>query len=171
MSSEYGRRSPADMRAAQKDMIGKAEAVHPTVAVTEPNWRAMIASQKEQVRTLGEILEKLDTLTTDEQLVAYMNQQLEVLREDARISAETMEQYRQMLSTEAANTTSLLTDLVTTLQKQAGSMSEEFGKALSEAQEQTKHTSKMLLCLSMIPSLILLLLEWMPRIWRLVFTT
>lgn len=169
MSSEYGRRSPADMRAAQKEMISKAEAVHPTVAVMEPNWRAMIASQKEQIKTLGEILETLDTLTTDKQLVAYMNQQLEVLREDAQTSAETMEQYRQILATEAASTTSLLKDLVTELQKQTGSMSEEFGKALSQAQDQTKHTSKMLLRLAMIPSLILLLLEWMPHIWSVIF--
>ena len=42
MSVESGRKSAEQMRAAQRDMISKAEAVQPTVAVMEPNWRAMI---------------------------------------------------------------------------------------------------------------------------------
>lgn len=171
MSSEYGRRSPADMRAAQKDMIGKAEAVHPTVAVTEPNWRALIASQKEQVRTLGEILEALDTLTTNEQLTTFMDRQLELLREDGQTSAELLEQYRQTLTAEVTSTASTLRDLISELTKQAGSMSVEFGKALSQAEEQTKRTSNLLLRLSMVPSLITLLLDLAPRIWQLIFTT
>lgn len=171
MSSEYGRRSPADMRAAQKDMIGKAEAVHPTVAVTEPNWRALIASQKEQVRTLGEILETLDTLTTNEQLTTYMDRQLELLREDGQTSAELLEQYRQTLTAEVTSTASTLRDLISELTKQAGSMSVEFGKALSQAEEQTKRTSNLLLRLSMVPGLITLLLDLAPRIWQLIFTT
>ena len=56
------------MRAAQRDMLSKAEAVQPTVAVMEPNWNAMIASQKMQVDTLGDIMEKMETLTTKEEL-------------------------------------------------------------------------------------------------------
>ena len=68
MNSEYGRRSAADMRAAQRDMLSKAEAVQPTVAVMEPNWNAMIASQKMQVDALGDIMEKMETLTTKEEL-------------------------------------------------------------------------------------------------------
>ena len=64
MSLESGKKSAAEMRAAQRDMISKAEAVQPTVAVMEPNWKAMIDSQKAQVDTLGKILEKLGTLTT-----------------------------------------------------------------------------------------------------------
>ena len=171
MSSEYGRRSPADMRAAQKDRIGKAEAVHPTVAVTEPNWRALIASQKEQVRTLGEILEALDTLTTNEQLTMYMDRQLELLQADGQTSAELLEQYRQTLKAEVTSTPSTLRDLAVELTKQAGSMSAEFGKALSQAEEQTKRTSNLLLRLSMVPSLITLLLDLAPRIWQLIFTT
>ena len=64
MSLESGKKSAAEMRAAQRDMISKAEAVQPTEAVMEPNWKALIESQKMQVNTLVEIQEYLDTQPT-----------------------------------------------------------------------------------------------------------
>ena len=70
MSLESGKKSAEQMRQEQRDMISKAEAVQPTVAVMESNWRAMIESQKAQVDTLGKILEKLGTLTTEERFLA-----------------------------------------------------------------------------------------------------
>ena len=105
MSLESGRKFATEMRQAQRDMISKAEAVQPTVAVMEPNWKAMIDSQKAQVDTLGKILEKLGTLTTETQLVEYMERQLQILREDGQASLEAIEQYRQILKQEAQNTT------------------------------------------------------------------
>ena len=84
MSLESGKKSAAEMRQAQKDMISKAEAVQPTVAVMEPNWNALIASQKAQVKTLGEILEKFDALSTEERLRAHLEMQLQVLRSDGK---------------------------------------------------------------------------------------
>ena len=80
MSLESGKKSAAEMRAAQRDMISKAEAVQPTVAVMEPNWKAMIESQKAQVDTLGKILEKLGTLTTEERFLAQLEMQLQVFQ-------------------------------------------------------------------------------------------
>ncbi len=48
-------------------------------------------------------------------------------------------------------------------------MKEEFGKAiLQEGLRMKKHT-KILFWIAMIPSLIFLLLEWMPHIWQLIF--
>ena len=88
MSLESGKKSATEMRQAQKDMISKAESVQPTVAVMEPNWNALIASQKAQVKTLGEILEKFDTLTTEERLRAHLEMQLQILRSDGKASAE-----------------------------------------------------------------------------------
>ena len=112
MSLESGKKSAAEMRAAQRDMISKAEAVQPTVAVMEPNWKAMIESQKAQVDTLGKILEKLGTLTTEERFLAQLEMQLQVLRADGKASAEAMEQYRQTLTREAQNTTSTMEDIL-----------------------------------------------------------
>lgn len=167
MSLESGRKSATEMRAAQRDMISKAESVQPTVAVMEANWKAMIDSQKAQVDTLGKILEKLGTLTTETQLVEYMERQLELLREDGQTSREAMEQYRQTLMREAQNTTSTMQDMMKSLERQVGKMNEEFGKAILLEQERMKNTSKKLFWISMIPSLILVLWELTRHIWLL----
>ena len=167
MSLESGKKSAAEMRAAQRDMISKAEAVQPTVAVMEPNWKAMIESQKMQIKTLGEIQEYLDTLTTEKQLLLYMDRQLEIMRQDGQASREAMEQYRQTLMREAQNTTSTMQDTMKSMERQVGKMSEEFGKAISQEQERMKNTSKKLFWISMIPSLILVVWELTRHIWLL----
>ena len=148
-------------------MISKAEAVQPTVAVMEPNWRAMIESQKMQVKTMGEILEKLDTLTTEERMTAYLNMQLQLLKEDGQASREAMEQYRQMLMREAQNTTSTMQDTMKSMERQVGKMNEEFGRAILQERERMKNTSKKLFWISMIPSLILVVWELTRHIWLL----
>ena len=167
MSLESGKKSAAEMRAAQREMISKAESVQPTVAVMEPNWKAMIESQKAQVNTLGGILEQLGTLTTEEQMMAHMNMQLLLLREDGQASREAMEQYRQTLMREAQNTTSTMESAMKSLERQAGKMNEEFGRAILQEQERMKNTSKKLFWISMIPSLILVIWELTRHIWLL----
>ena len=167
MSLESGKKSAAEMRAAQRDMISKAEAVQPTVAVMEPNWKAMIESQKAQVKTLVEIQEYLDTLTTEKQLLVYMDRQLEILRQDGQTSVEAMEQYRQTLMREVQNTTASMESTMKSLERQVGKMNEEFGKAILQEQERMKNTSKKLFWISMIPSLILVVWELTRHIWLL----
>ena len=167
MSLESGKKSAEQMRQAQRDMILKAEAVQPTVAVMEANWKAMIDSQKMQVKTLVEIQEHLDTLTTEKQLLVYMDRQLEILRQDGQTSAEAMEQYRQTLMQEARNTTSTMQDTMKSVERQVGKMNEEFGRAISQEQERMKHTSRKLFWISMIPSLILVVWELTRHIWLL----
>ena len=167
MSLQSGRKSVEEMKAAQRDIISKAESVQPTVAVMEPNWKAMIDSQKLQVKTLGEIQEKLDTLTTEERMRAFLDMQLQVLRTDGQTSREAMEQYRQMLMREAQNTTSTMQDTMKSMERQVGKMSEEFGRAILREQERMKHTSKKLFWISMIPSLILVVWELTRHIWLL----
>ena len=162
MNSQSERISPEMLRQKQKQMIDRAAAVQPTVAVSEPNWKAMIDLQREQVNTLAEILQQLNTLATEEQMVAYMNQQMEILTQHAEESIQTMEEYQQTLMTSAQQAAAII-------EKQGGKMNEEFGNAiLQEGLRMKKHT-KILFWIAMIPSLILLLLEWMPHIWRLIF--
>ena len=167
MSLESGKKSAAEMRAAQREMISKAESVQPTVAVMEPNWKAMIESQKAQVKTMGEILEKMDTLTTEERFLAQLEMQLQVLRSDGNASREAMEQYRQMLTREVQNTTSTMQDTMKSMERQVGKMNEEFGRAILREQERMKNTSKKLFWISMIPSLILVVWELTRHIWLL----
>ena len=167
MSLESGKKSAAEMRAAQREMISKAEAVQPTVAVMEPNWKAMIESQKAQVDTLGKILEKLGSLTTEERFLAQLEMQLQVLRSDGKASAEAMEQYRQMLMREVQNTTASMESTMKSLERQVGKMNEEFGRAILQEQERMKNTSKKLFWISLIPSLILVIWELTRHIWLL----
>ena len=167
MSLESGKKSAEQMRQEQRDRISMAASVQPTVAVTEKNWAAMIESQKMQIKTLGEIQEYLDTLTTEERMRAFMDMQLQVLRSDGNASPEAMEQYRQMLTREAQNTTSTMQDTMKSMERQAGKMNEEFGKAILQEQERMKNTSKKLFWISMIPSLILVVWELTRHIWLL----
>ena len=167
MSLESGRKSAEQMRAAQRDMISQAENLQRTVTTTEQNWNGLINSQKMQVKTMGEILEKLDTLTTEDRLVEFMERQLQILREDGQASAEALEQYRQTLMREAQNTASTMQDTMKSMERQAGKMSEEFGRAILQEQERMKHTSKKLFWISLIPSLILVVWELTRHIWLL----
>lgn len=167
MSLESGKKSAEQMRQEQRDRISMAASVQPTIAVTEKNWAAMIDSQKAQVDTLGKILEQLGTLTTEEQLMAHMNMQLRLLKEDGQASREAMEQYRQTLMREVQNTTSTMQDTMKSMERQVGKMSEEFGKAILREQERMKNTSKKLFWISMIPSLILVVWELTWHIWLL----
>ena len=120
-----------------------------------------------QIKTLGDIQEYLDTLTTEKQLLLYMDRQLEILRQDGQTSREAMEQYRQTLMREAQNTTSTMESTMKSLERQAGKMSEEFGDAILREQERMKNTSKKLFWISMIPSLILVVWELTRHIWLL----
>ncbi len=165
MNSEYGKKSAAEMRAAQRENISQAEAATPAVVVTEKNWVALIESQKVQVKTLGEILDTLDTLTTEERMRAFLDMQLQVLRSDGKASAEAMEQYRQTLMREAQNTASTMENTMKSLEQQAGKMSEEFGNAISQEQDRMKRTSRKLFWISLIPSLILVVWELTRHIW------
>ena len=162
MNSQSERISPEMLRQKQKQMIDRAAAVQPTVAVSEPNWKAMIDLQRDQVKTLVEILQQLTTLATEEQMVAYMNQQMKLLLQYAEESIQAMEEYQQTLMTSAQQAAA-------TIEKQAGKMNEEFGNAILQEQLQMKKHTKILFWIAMIPSLILLLLEWMPHIWQLIF--
>lgn len=167
MSLESGKKSAAEMRAAQRERLSQAETATPAVVVTEKNWAAMIDSQKMQIKTLGEIQEYLDTLTTEERMRAFMDMQLQVLRTDGKVSAETMEQYRQTLMREAQNTTSTMQDTMKSMERQVGKMNEEFGRAILQEQERMKNTLKKLFWISMIPSLILVVWELTRHIWLL----
>ena len=169
MSSEYGRKSAADMRAAQKDLLAKAEAVQPTVAVMEPNWRAIIASQREQVDTLGNIMETMETLTTKEELVDYMNRQLQALTEHSNQTIQIMEEYQEAMMHSAENVEQKCHQAATSMEKQTGSVSEKFSQAISEQSVLMKKLTKRCFRIALIPSLILLLLELVPRIWQMIF--
>ena len=94
MNSYTERKSPQELITQAQQQITTAEKVHPCVAVTEPNWMAMISTQKAQIKLLQEIQNTLPTLTTEKELKAYMNEQLNVLMQYTEQTKEATEQFR-----------------------------------------------------------------------------
>lgn len=169
MSSEYGVKSLEEMKAKQRALLQQAEKAHPCVAVTEPNWAAMIASQKAQIETLAEMQSTLLTLTTRAELTDLLNQQLTILMEHGRKTCETMDQYREQMMAAAKAQTRQMETAATGMQTQAGKISEQFSQQLSVVTQQQKRYTKKLFWISLIPSLLLLIMEWMPLIWQRIF--
>ena len=161
MSSEYGAKSLAELKAQARKHTQEAEKTIPCVNLTESNWTALISLQKTQIILLEQISESLKTLTTREELVDYMNRQLEILTRDTEQYQSTLTELTQQVNEQWKQTSK-------EMEKQAGSMSENFSQKLFEAQTEMDSHTKMLCRISMIPSLILLLLELVPRIWQLV---
>lgn len=161
MSSEYGSKSLAELKAQARKQTQEAEKTIPCVKLTESNWTALISLQKTQIILLEQISESLKTLTTREELVDYMSRQLEILTRDTAQYQLTLTELTQQVTEQWEQTSK-------EMEKQAGSMSGNFSQKLSEARTEMDSHTKMLFRISMIPSLILLLLELVPHIWQLV---
>lgn len=91
MSSATERKSPQDFITKTQQQLTAAEKVHPCVAVTEPNWSALISMQRAQIEPLKDIQETLPTLTTGKGLKMYMDDQLKVLMQYTEQTEETTE--------------------------------------------------------------------------------
>ena len=145
-----------------------AEKAHPCVAVTEPNWSAMIYTQRAQIELLKEIRETLPTLTTGEELKMYMDEQLKVLIQYTEQSQTATEQFQTAMEASAAELTEGIKKLITDTDKQVGRMSESFSSNLSMLRSTAedkleRHTNK-LFWISLIPSAVLIALELVRHI-------
>ena len=147
-------------------MASKAQA---TVQITDSNWKILIGSQEIQIEMLTRILSKLDTLTTREELADFMEQQIEILQQHAEKTIQTMEEYQKKMMHSADSLEKECQWAAKNLEKQAGSVSEKYSQALSAQTTLMKKLTKRCFWIAMIPSLILLLLELVPPIWRLIF--
>ncbi len=162
MNSNYERRSAADMREKQKQTIAQATAVQPTVAVMEPNWKAMISSQEQQVQTLAQILELLALLATEERITALMQEQINFLTECQNDSEAAMQAYQERVTKAATDAEKLMQIATKAIEVRSGEVSERFSNALSEQQEKMSKWMLRSLLISLIPSaaqIILLLIQ------------
>lgn len=169
MSFESARRSSQEMKEAQREMLDRAKQAQPAVVLTEANWKALIASQQDQVRTLGQILDGANTLASREELSDWLNQTLNILQREAIERDQAWEQYKQDLTAAASKQTLLLEAAVKETKIQVGNMQEKFSYSLSQEQEQMSSVRRRLFLISLIPSLTLVILEWTLRIWPLIF--
>ena len=169
MSSEYARLSPEDLKQKHQMLMTMASKAEATIQITDSNWKTLTSSQEIQIEMLTRILSKLDTLTTREELADFMEQQIELLQQHAEETVQTMEAYQKKMMHSADSLEKECQWAAKNLEKQAGSVSEKFSQALTDQTTLMKKLTKRCFRLSLIPSLILLLLELVPRIWQLIF--
>ena len=124
MNSYTERKSPQELITQAQQQITAAEKAHPCVAVTEPNWMAMISTQKAQIKLLQDIQNTLPTLTTEKELKAYMDRQLKVLIQYTEQTKEATEHFQSVMETSATELTESISRLITDTEKQVGKMSE-----------------------------------------------
>ena len=158
MNSNYAKKSAADMRAAQKETLEQAAAVQKTVAVMEPNWKALISSQEQQVQTLAQILESLSLLATETRIISLMQEQIDVLRECQNDTEESTQQYQKEVAKAAAEAEKLMQTATKAIEERSGKVSEKFSNAISEQQSQMKKWMLRCLLISLIPSVLQVIL-------------
>ena len=168
MSSVTERKSPQDFITKTQQQLTAAEKVYPCVTVTEPNWSAMIFTQRSQIELLKEIQETLPTLMTGEELKMYMDEQLKVLIQYTEQSQTATEQFQTAMEASAAKLSESIKKLITDTDKQVGRMSESFSGNLSMLRSTAedkleRHTNK-LFRISLIPSAVLIVLELIRHI-------
>lgn len=168
MNSSTERRSPQHyITKAQQDLT-VADTAQPCVAVTEPNWKAMISTQGAQIELLKEIQDTLPTLTTEKALKVYMDRQLTVLMQYTEQTKTETEQFQTAMETSATELTESIKQLIADTEKQVGSMSEGCSQNISMLRSAAedkleRHTSK-LFWISLIPSAVLIALELIRHI-------
>ena len=187
MNSNYAKKSAADMRAAQKETLEQAAAVQKTVAVMEPNWRALIASLTQMAETEAQIQEQLDrlqllatrkeldaimadvwnklaVLVTRGELQGILNRQIRMLTEQQKQTTEVMKAYRQEILTAAEEAQQQIAHTTTSTEAHCGQLSERFSNAISEQQSQMKKWMLRCLLISLIPSVLQVILLLMQLI-------
>ena len=168
MSSSTERKSPQNFITEMQEQITVAETAHPCVAVTEPNWKAMISTQRSQINLLKEIQDTLPTLTTEKELKVYMDRQLKLLMQYTEQTKEATEQFQAALETAAAELTENINRLIADTEKQVGRMSEScsnnISMLLSTAEDKLERHTNKLFWMSLIPSAVLIVLELIRHI-------
>ena len=169
MNSNYERRSAADLREKQKQMIAQAEAVQKTVAVTEPNWQALIASLKMMTETVAQILERLNLLATDTDVQATLQNlyyaleirfvDLDVLLHeyDKQISG-TAQEAEKTITVATQDAQKKIASMTTSTEARFGQMHEKLSSAISDEQQSLRKWMLRCLLISLIPSVLQVIL-------------
>lgn len=165
MNSESARKSPQELKNQARQALREAERIVPCVAVMDSNWAGLINSLKVQLQMLEEMKKQMNSLATEQTMINLLASQIKLLQEHAKDTVEMMETYQAWMEDAAANQTEQMEKATFEMQSQAGKISEQFSKQLSEMAQQQKRYARKLFWISMIPALITLASEWMPRIW------
>lgn len=162
MNSQYERKSPEQLADTVKMLTQVAGRTETFTVFTEANLKALIAALSTLSRQTDQISRKMDTVMPAQELQAYLNQQVEVLQTRQNEFGNAVEWYIEEILKTAKKTEA-------TLEKQAGNVSELTSSHLETQQKKMDMYTKRLLWIATIPTGILLMLELVPRIWRLIF--
>ena len=165
MNSEYGRKSLGELKAQARKGLKDSAEMQTCVAVTEKNWTALLSTQTAQIELMKTLLDTAVTLTTKQELIDYMNQQMDYLTKNYCQAEETLKKFQNTLTKQAEMIQTQTSESVKEWKLQAGKMKEEFSRQLSsEKQILNRHYLKLTL-LSLMPTLILVIWELVRCIW------
>lgn len=168
MSSEYGMRSSAELKALAKKSIQTAEQAQPCVAVTEPNWKAMIDTQKAQLAMLSKLMDTAAALSTKDEITEYMQRQIVVLTEHTENSYLITEEFQTAMKQAEAEHTAAMKAVLSDMSKQAGNMSESFSRELCQMKDTMKKYMRKIFWITIIPSAITVIYYLTPLILSLI---
>lgn len=158
MSSEYGSKSYADLKSQAKQNMAAASRAEPAFLVTEKNWNGLLGALNGVLEMQAQFLEQMQILATRQELEQTLDRQrtmMQVHLEDMKVRTA---EFRASIQSAGNN-----------LEKQVGSVSDHFSKAISKEAMYMRTWSRKLLWISAIPSAALVLLELVPLLWSAIF--
>lgn len=167
MSSEYGTKSQEELKDTARAHMKKAEMSVPCTAITDVNWKALIAAMNTQIDMLAAIQKSLTALATKEDITSYMDGQITILTEYAESSRELTEQFTEMMERTVATSTERMNTATENMCSQAGKASENFSQSLSSEQETVKAFTKRSILIGLIPTTVLIIRELIRHIFLL----
>lgn len=168
MSSEYGTRSSAELKNQARRSLHTAEQAQPCIAVTEPNWKAMIDTQKAQLAMLTRLMDTAATLATKTEIVKYLERQIEVLTEQTESSYMITEEFQATMRQAVEEYIASMKTAISDSSKQVGRMSECFSENLSETKDTMRNYMKRIFWITVIPSAITVIYYLTPLISSLI---
>lgn len=165
MNSGYERKSPQELKEQARQQMQTAARAEPCIAVTEPNWKAMIGSQKTQTELLTEILEGQAQLTTRSDLTRVLRQQNETLMKFTEETETVTVEFQKQMAENAQEFTEQMNTEMQNMSSQAGRMSEQFLKTLSMAKDRMKKCLTKAFWISLMPTVLLIIWELIRYIW------
>ena len=168
MNSEYGRLSSEELKARARQSMQRAAEAKPCVTVTEPNWIGMLDTQKAQIELLSRLMSATETLTTKEELVEYMNSQLDILTENSARCQDAVTEFQSDMRKAAASFTDSMKTAVSDTEKRVGRISDYYSNNLSMLTDTAEKYLSRIFWITVIPSAITALYYLTLLILRLI---
>lgn len=168
MNSEYGRLSSEELKARARQSMQRAAEAKPCVTVTEPNWKGMLDTQKAQIELLSRLTNTAETLTTKEELVEYMNSQLDILTENSARCQDAVTEFQSDMRKAAASFTDSMKTAVSDTEKRVGRISDFYSNNLSMLTDTAEKYLSRIFWITVIPSAITALYYLTLLILRLI---